>query len=246
MKKIILFTVAFFSFATTFSQTHFYTAFGYNLGYAKLEGLNVYGVDRYNATRTPPVDTSWTTFDEMDNFHFPNGFCASMGGSSNRIMMDVTWVGRHMNRTAGGTKPGYEGRREMKWRLNTFNIGFGVALGKNRGSRFNLGLSFDFGSEKVFTRLNENGVYKTEDYDLLQKNMIIGSTFFMQIILSSQNIPGGIFIRPYIQLPYFKTNYYDTHEELDANNPIEYDAAESNSWNAGVQLMIGLVVKKSD
>ncbi len=246
MRKLLLLTAAIFSFTSAFSQSHFYTSFGYNLGYAKLEGLNVYGVDRYNATRTPPVDTSWTTFDEMEHFNFPNGFCASLGGSSGKLMIDITWIGRHMNRTAGGTKPGYEGRREMKWRFNTFNFGLGVALGKNRGSRCNIGVSVDIGTEKIFTRLQENGVYQTEDFQLIQKELMVGSTFFMQIILSAKNFPGGLFIRPYFQLPYFAMNYYDTHSVLDANNYIDYDAAESNSWNVGVQLQIGLIGRRED
>jgi hypothetical protein len=246
MKKYLLLIAAVFSFTATFSQSHFYLGFGYNLGYAKLEGLNTYGVDRYNATRTPPVDTSWTTFNEMGNLHFPNGFCASLGGSGGKLMYDISWVGRHMNRTAGGTKVGYEATRELKWRMNTFNLGLGVALGQSRRSRVNIGVSIDLGSEKVFTRLKENGVYVTEDFDLIQKDLVVGSTIFIQIILSSENLPGGLFIRPYIQLPYFKTNYYSTHNVLDANNDIDYDAAESNSWNVGVQLQIGLFSRRDD
>ncbi len=51
MKKYILLTVALFAFTASFSQTHFYTTFGYNLGYAKMGGLN-YVVGRYNETRS--------------------------------------------------------------------------------------------------------------------------------------------------------------------------------------------------
>lgn len=241
-KTLLLLTLFLFSFSVfnTSAQSHFYFNFGYNLGYAKLEGLNTYGVDRYNATRTPPVDTTWTSFDELGSFHFPNGFCVSLGGSSRKLMYDITWVGRHMTRTGGGTKPNYEGRREVKWRMNTINFGLGVAIGNSSRGRVNLGISIDMGNEKVFTRIKENGVYKTNDFQQIQKELIVGSTIFMQIILSPESVPAGLFIRPYIQLPYFKTNYYDTHSVLDANNPIDYDEAESRSWNVGVQIQIGL------
>ncbi len=151
-----------------------------------------------------------------------------------------------MLRTAGGTKPGYEGRRELKWRMNTFNLGLGVALGQRPRSRVNIGISFDFGSEKIFTRVKVNGVYETEEFTEVQKDLLMGSTLFMQIILSGEHIPGGLFIRPYIQFPYFKTDYYDTHGVLDANNSIDYDVAKSTSWNAGVQLQLGLFLRDDD
>ncbi len=239
-RKYLLLAAAILSFTTTFSQSHFYTAFGYNLGYAKLDGLNTYGVDRYNATRT------WLS-DPMEKFNLPNGFCASLGGSSNKLMYDITWVGRHMTRSASGipdTTTGDIGSREVKWRMNTMNFGFGVALGQSRKARVNIGVSLDLGSEKIFTRTSVNGVFNPEEFQLVQKDLVLGSTFFIQIILSTENLPAGLFIRPYIQLPYFKTNYYDVHEVLDYNNSIDYDTAESNSWNAGVQLMIGLFQRR--
>lgn len=162
-------------------------------------------------------------------------------------MYDITWVGRHMTRTASGIQlSGVEGSRQVKWRMNTINFGFGVALGQTRRSRVNIGVSLDIGTEKVFTRTAENGVYNPEEFREVQKDLVVGSTIFMQIILSTENLPGALFIRPYIQLPYFRTDYYYTHQELDSNNPIEYDAAKSTSWNAGLQLMIGLFRRKSD
>lgn len=51
MKKYLLLIAALFSFTATFSQSHFYLNFGYNLGYAKWGGLN-YVVGRYNETRS--------------------------------------------------------------------------------------------------------------------------------------------------------------------------------------------------
>jgi hypothetical protein len=244
MKKYLVLTVALFSLTTAFSQSHFYTSFGYNLGYANLKGLN-FVVDRYNATRTPPIDTTWISFDEMENFHFPNGFCASLGGSSGKLMYDLTWVGRHMTRKAGGVQPnGVTGIREFKWRMNTFNFGLGVALGQSLTSRVNIGVSIDLGNEKVFTRINQDGVYVNgEDFQEVQKNLIVGSTLFMQIILSPKNVLGGFFIRPYIQLPYFKTSYYNTNAQVDVN-PVALEDVESNSWNVGVQLQIGLFKRR--
>ncbi len=239
MKKYLLLIAAVFSFTTAFSQSHFYLNFGYNLGYAKLDALHTYGVDRYNETRT------WLT-EPMGSFHFPNGFCASLGGSKNKLMYDITWVGRHMTRSASGTQPnGIEGGRELKWRMNTINFGFGVALGQSRMARLNIGISIDMGNEKVFTRTGENGVFNPEEFREVQKDIVVGSTIFMQIILSTENLPAGLFIRPYIQLPYFKTNYLDTHDELDKTNTIDYEAAKSTSWNVGVQMQIGLF-KRSD
>jgi len=239
MKKLLLFCAAIFSFTSAFSQTHFYTAFGYNLGYAKLGGMN-YVVDRYNETRT------WLT-EPMGKFSFPNGFCTSVGGSTKGFMVDVTWVGRHRIRSGSGIQPnGVVGQRDVKWRMNTFNIGFGAAIGKSHGARLNIGLSFDIGSEKTFSRVSENGVYDSEDYHLLQKNLLLGSTFFMQIIVSPVYIPGGLFIRPYFQFPYFKTNYGETSANINTataqnDDPEQYD---SYSWNAGVQLMLGLFIRE--
>ena len=241
MKKYLLLIAADFSVTTAFSQTHFYMNFGYNLGYAKLGGLN-YVVDRYNETRT------WLT-DDMDDFHLPNGFCASLGGSNRKLMFDLTWVGRHMTRSAGGPQPtnGKMGQREIKWRFNTFNFGLGVALGKTKYSRVNIGVSFDFGTEKVFTRVGEEGVFNPEEFQEVEKELMLGSTLFMQIILSP-GIPGALFIRPYVQFPYFGTNVgnaaYNINSATYQNDDITmYD---SNSWNAGVQLQIGLFGSRED
>ncbi len=65
----------------------------------------------------------------------------------------------------------------------------------------------------------------------------------MQIILSPKNVLGGFFIRPYIQLPYFKTSYYNTNAQVDVN-PVALEDVESNSWNVGVQLQIGLFKRR--
>ena len=76
-------------------------------------------------------------------------------------MYDITWVGRHMTRSASGvpdSTTGIVGSRQLKWRMNTINFGFGVALSKSRTHRVNIGLSFDFGNEKVFTRVSQDGV----------------------------------------------------------------------------------------
>lgn len=190
MKKLLLLSAAFFSFAVAFSQSHGYFSFGYNVGYAQLGGLN-YVTDRYNETRT------WLT-EEMNSFNLPNGFCVSLGGSTRRVMFDLTWVGRHMTRSASGIQPsnGKTGQREIKWRFNTFNFGLGVALGKTKYSRFNIGVSFDFGNEKTFTRFGENGVFNPDEFQEIEKQLQLGSTVFMQIIVSP-GIPAALFIRPY-------------------------------------------------
>lgn len=239
MKKYLLLIATVFSFTATFSQGHFYTAFGYNLGYAKLGGMN-YVVGRYNETR------SWLS-DPMDKFSFPNGFCVSLGGSFNRIMIDLNWVGRHMTRTASGIQPanGLLGERQVKWRMNTFNFGFGGTIGEGSGGRINIGLSFDFGTEKTFTRFGEDGVFNPEEFETIQTELLMGSTVFMQFIISAGGIPGGLFIRPYFQFPYFKTDYGATSQSINSytyqNDDIE--EWESNSWNVGVQLQIGLFVR---
>ncbi len=204
-------------------------------------GLN-YVVGRYNETRT------WLT-KPMGNFTFPNGFCASLGGSSRKLMYDITWVGRHMTRNGGGVQPinGMYGERELKWRMNSFNVGFGVALGQTRKLRVNLGLSFDFGYERVFTRVGENGVFNPAEFEEIQKNLLVGSSIFVQIILSTENLPGGIFIRPYVQFPYLKTDIYRVNEWINPttyfNDPVDND---TYSWNTGVQLAIGLFRRRSD
>ncbi len=184
----------------------------------------------------------------MGNFTFPNGFCASLGGSSRKLMFDLTWVGRHMTRSASGMQPnGVEGSRELKWRMNSFNVGFGVALGQTRKLRVNLGLSFDFGYERIFTRVGQNGVFDPAEFQEIQKNLLVGSTIFVQIILSTENLPGGIFIRPYFQFPYLKTDIYRVNEEINPNtffnDPVDND---TYSWNTGVQLQIGLFRRSSN
>ena len=95
-------------------------------------------------------------------------------------MWDITWVGRHMTRAASGvpdTTTGVLGNREVKWRMNTINFGFGVALGQTRRSRVKIGVSLDMGTEKIFTRTGTNNVFDPAVFQLVQKNLMLGSTF---------------------------------------------------------------------
>lgn len=251
MKKFLLFSAAIFCFTSSFAQSHVYVAFGYDLGYAKLGGLN-YVVDQYNNTRDPNVlpSSGWQSFSRMNKFSFPNGFCTSVGGSSGKLMFDVTWLGRHMTRSAGGVQPnGNEGRRELKWRMNTLNLGMGVALGQSPKARVSIGITIDMGNEKIFTRTSLNGVFNPEEFQPIQKEFIVGTSLFMQFILSTENLPGGLFIRPYVQLPYLKTNYWDTNLTINsatADFDRDYYETETKSWNVGVQLMLGLFLRDMD
>ncbi|MGE0635473.1 MAG: hypothetical protein AB7G44_03120 [Bacteroidia bacterium] len=234
MKKILPFLFIIASASEAFSQNHLYAAFGYNLGYASLAGLN-YNVDRYNITRT------WLD-EEMGNVHFPNGFTFAVGKSGRRFLFDMTWVGRHQTVSASGTQPnGDVGERELKWRMNSFNIGLGAAFLKTPYARIAVGVSLDLGTERTFTRLKTNGVYDYERFMDLDKNFLVGTTVFVQFIVSTESFPMGLFIRPYIQFPYFKSRYDETANELDeANYQYGDPNSQSKSMNFGVQLMIGL------
>lgn len=236
MKKKILLLIALISFSfITFSQGLFYASFGYNLGYAKLQGLNSL-VRSYNEKR-PWLD------DTMDKFNFPNGFCASIGFGAKPIMFEFSWVGRHMTRSASGIQPGngLHSERQLKWRMNSFNLG-ALLLAYSENSALGIGGSIDIGNERIFSRKFEEGVPDTPGFYNVQKDFFIGSTLFIHVILGMGSA-AGLHIRPYFQFPYLKNDYQATAEYLSLANPNSIESEfVSNSWNLGVQLMFGVFV----
>lgn len=232
MKKILLagaIALLFTNFSS--AQSHFYGAFGYNLGFAKYDSLN-YIIDRYNETRGY-LDK------QMDNLTFPNGFCLSIGGSNRAFLYDFSWVGRHRTVSAQGTDASNVlVQRDLKLRMNTFNMGMGVVGGN--ASKFGLGLSFDFGSMKIFTRVAPASEIKSEDFQLIQKELMVSSTFFLHILLGGGQ-GAGLLLRPYVQLPYWRVDLWETNATINPNTWASdpgYQGVRLTSF--GVQIMLAL------
>lgn len=213
------------------AQSHFHFGIGYNLGFAKYDSLN-YVIDRYNETRNF-LDK------EMDHITFPNGFAFSLGGSTNNVIYDFAWIGKHQTVGAEGIDgTGVLTHRDLKFRWNTFNIGLG--FGGGRSSRIGAGFSVDVGYLKMFTRVGPADEVSSMDYSLVKKELLLGSSVFLHLLVAASDRVGFI-LKPYYQFPYWRVDMINVNSSINTKTYINdpgLQKAKFSSFGVTIQLAL--------
>jgi len=221
------------------AQTY-YIGGGENFSFINIESLD-FVVNRYNETRS-------YLSQPMDDFNYMRGGTVNAGYvSQGGLTMELAWVGRHMKQAAEGVdNTGTLQRREVKVRNNTTNFGFGYTY--VRESVFCPGIlaSFDFGSLKSFTRVAPAADIKDTDFEQVMKDIQLGMSFTLNLMIAAKEKPWGLAVRPYYQLQFFGVDYQDLNLAINpatANADYDEDLMEANS-NFGVQVALMLVFRK--
>jgi hypothetical protein len=235
MKKTVLICLLVFVFSGIKAQVYF--GFGYNLGFAKMKGLNAI-VDNYNNTR------SWLD-NEMGYFKKPNGFVVNMGmyGNSGGFV-ELTWVGRNQTNFASGVAPAtnINGQRDLKLRMNTVNMGFGFDFLYDEAIGFGIGGSIDFGKFKIMTRVADFDKIDQAEYADIIDEILIGSTIFAQFKIGSPALK--LQIRPYYTFNWFETDITDVNETINSftagNDPSYAERGNNYGLISTLVIVLGL------
>lgn len=216
------------------SNAQFYIAGGYHVGFQDIDSLN-FVIDRYNSTR------AWLD-EQMDEIKTTTGLTFSMGIAGYGLMSDITWVGRKQTTSAKGTAPGTGQivQRDLLYKLNSFNVGAGFIFGQH--TKMGFGLSTDFGSLKVLTRVGDPATIDEMDYESVLSEMNILTSIFAQIMLGNMARGGfGLMLRPYYQLPWFLTNFNALNETINAfTASADPYYIRSRPSSFGIQIMLML------
>ena len=130
----------------------------------------------------------------------------------------MSWVGRHQTVSARGVAPanGQEAQRDVKVRSNSFNIGLG-GCGTSSFGQFGAGVSMDFGSFKVMTRVAFPDEISATEYDKIVNELEIYSSLFLHIMVGNMGNTGiGVILRPYVQLPWFLVDVAPVNDAINS------------------------------
>lgn len=198
---------------TVKSQTKLkvYAGLGLNTSYMPLDSLN-WIIDQYNE-RQPNIEKS------LGNIHTPLGINGQLGVVFNRLIIDLSYTGRMLgvksreNEQANGTYF----VRQLRFRANTFDIGFGVRLAESENAMFSMGASVDFGAVKVFTRYARNDQVGTIPINSpVMNELTLGNTVYAQGLINiGLNNPLYLYFRPYFQWAWNKNDFQPVNRTLN-------------------------------
>lgn len=204
---------------------HFNMGAGYGLGtHISNSGLN-FVIGRYNETR--PYLTK-----PMDEVHFFRGWNFALETYFPKFLMEFEFIGHTSNVFAEAAATSE--RRDFKYRMNTFNIGYAYQLTGDAKKVQGLygGADLSTISVKNFTRYYTIGD-EAPDYFNINWDLIIGVSPYLQYA-------GGRFtFKAYYQWMIYKQNFWDVNVAL---NPATWfsDLYESNEGKANT---IGMVIR---
>lgn len=185
------------------AQVKVYAGLGFNQSITNIDSLN-YVVARYNSLNNPDK--------ELSEIRSPRGLAINAGLVLGRVMIDLGYTMRAQgsrSREQASNSPETYFIRQLRFRMNTFDVGFGVKLNKDEEKLFALGASLDFGAVRVFTRYVRNDQTGTQPFrNPIMNELTLGSTLFFhgQIPLSS-DLPFQLYFRPYYHLDLYRNDY---------------------------------------
>jgi hypothetical protein len=194
---------------------------GYNASFMKPKTVNKI-IGRYNETR------SWLS-EPMESINYIDGAVYTLNWINEIYFLDLTYARRVTTISAKGNPGTGEAQRDIKFKANTFNLGMGLNL-MNEGPYVSLGFDFDFGANKIETRVNTTDQIKDTDYEEVMDPLTIGSSLFLQIVLSKEK-GLGISIRPYYYFDLMSTNYTWFNEAINPNTYMNDDFDQYGKLN---------------
>ncbi len=212
-----------------------YGGLGLNVSYAPLDSLN-WIIDQYNDRQSNVVKP-------LGNIHTPLGINGQLGVFFGNFLIDLSYTGRMQgvrsreNEQADGSYS----VRQLRYRANTFDVGFGSRIAGNENFVFSLGTSVDFGAVKVFTRFSRNDQIGTIPLNApVMNELTLGSTVFAQGMVNiGLNNPFHLYFRPYFQWAWNKNDFQPVNRVVN-NRTFLDDPIFILSYPYNVGLKIGI------
>jgi len=179
----------------------------------------------------------------MHDFGFMHGATVNVGliGQTG-LTIEAAWAGRHAKQSAETS----DSTRDLKLRNNSFNLGFGFSLMNKSVFCPGVVMSFDFGSFKSFTRTGTTEGIDDSSYEQVMKEMQMGMTFMLNLMIAGKKKPIGFSVRPYYQFQFLDPDFQELNNVLNpstAPNDVALDLSESLG-NFGVQVVLMLTFRK--
>lgn len=227
------------SFKSSYSQL---TPIGANLGigYGCGNHLKAGGIDfvvgRYNDTR------SWLS-DKMETPRFFRGFNLAMDIYYPKGILDLEFVGRKCDVSAKGTSVAGEQKRDFRYRVNTWNFGYGKKMNSSKKGPLGSYLGVDFSTIiiKNYTR-----VYSTSgsapEYQKINWDLSIGFSPFIQFV-------GNRFTaKIQYQWMMLEANYWDVNRAINPNtwSGDNYEANKGKTSSLGICVRYNLINNDKD
>lgn len=214
--------------------TGVYFGMGYNSSFVSNTGLNNF-IKAYNDIRP------WLS-EKMKPVNYMNGVCMSFTTVGDFAFVDVIWTGRHKKTFGNGVD--YTGtltQRDIKSRNNTFDINFGFRLVNAGVVHPYLGTGFNFGAEKVLSRVFVVDGDDKDKYDKIDSDVSIGMPLILNILIVPGD-DGAIWsIMPYYYFGFLKNDYVETNERINGLYYIGIDnefAGKPNHFGFQVKLLL--------
>jgi hypothetical protein len=239
MRRVLIFILLLTSFTIyAHSQSQRWLGFGYNMSRFKLDNSLNYVIDRYNQNRVGNITK------EMEHVHFADGLTFSLGFNFNRFIMDASYTAKVQKVFAQGiyyNSPNKQ-ERDVRFKSKTASLGFGFALFNSRPASLSLCASFDILTIRTETRGAEIEQIDETDYEIASDASNTGSTFYLNLLLGSPRGKGlALIIRPYYQLCYNETNFWDLNYKINPNTvATDRDYIGGKPSNFGLSLMLAI------
>lgn len=242
MKPLNIFfcaTFVFFNFKNSYGQIYPVKAnlgIGYGIGnHLKAGGLD-FVIGRYNATRP------WLS-DKMKTPHFFKGFNLALDVYYPKGLVDLEFVGRKSDVWGKGSSTAGEQRRDVRFRVNTWNFGYARKMNTKKSGVMGSYLGVDFSTIiiKNYTR-----VYPTNgpapEFQKINWDLDLGFSPFLQIV-------GNRFTaKIQYQWMFMGANYWDLNRAI---NPYtwsgdDYYANKGKTSSLGICVRYNLVKNKKN
>lgn len=234
MKRLLFIVFTFFTLSLS-AQQFFYLSGGYNASFANPKGFNTV-VDNYNASRT------WLKR-PMEHIGYLDGSFWSISGISEIWLLDLSYARRSATVYAQGDAGSGMMQRDIKFSAHTFNLGLGLNLTR-RAPFIGLGYNFDFGANKMETRIGTMQDVDGQDFEKLDAPLLIGGSLYLQILLTgNKNVGLGLMLRPYYHFDINDANYTWVNEDLNlSGNTGDYPTIRGRINHFGLQAALILKV----
>lgn len=188
-----------------------YAGLGINASYTQLDSLN-WIIDQYNERQSNIVKP-------LGNIHTPLGINGQLGMFFGNFLIDLSYTGR-MQGTRSRENEQADGSyyvRQLRYRANTFDVGFGARVMGNENFMFSLGTSLDFGAVRVFTRFSRSDQVGSIPLNApVMNELTLGSTLFAQGMVNiGLNNPLYLYFRPYFQWSWNKNDFQPVNRVIN-------------------------------
>lgn len=218
------------------SALRVYGGLGFNQSLVWVDSLN-FVIDRYNATHD--------TDRELMPINAPRGLAVQLGILGNRFMLDLGFTGRGQTRRSreAAQQDGTYNVRELRYRANTFDVGFGLRLNQSDNWMLMAGASLDFGSVRILTRYGRNDSYRNTPINgAIVNELTLANTVFLQAAFPlAQDFPIHLFIRPYFQYDWYQNDFGPVNRALNFQTYLD-DPQFILSASPNLGLKVGVVL----